>query len=492
MSDGTKRVQAFWDEKCNPSGWNFVTTGLKNGDLYFFTTFLKLFRRTTSRSLPVHFFADTPGKFSILSLIAVHVDSIEYAPELADIKNEDIASWCAVTGRDLYGPGNLIRLHPYLFSRGQFQISLTMSTNGALYFIDLVKMCLRLPFSAAAVAPVISREAIAAAQQQFHDLALCESNTVVIFPYAQSLPFDAMKHLTAFAKHAIQSGLLVCSAVHGSELPVPGTKPISINFSTLIPFCEAAGYVVALRSGIGDMLSSARARKINLYFNDHLAFHDTPNAFGLGDCSTNMVLTGTERDEGVAEKMLASLVSEPYSLPEHFLPPMVRRYFDVTSCCGEEISFSAKVGIPAGRYWLFREAVLAEGWSTPEQWGVWSIGFRAILYTRMPAAFQDVTTDKVFLSVEIEYAVSEKHPTLKISVDINGVESIYSNTYPEKKRTILLQLNEMQKAVGLHRLIFDIDSPASAAEQSGGSSADTRLTGIGIRRCAYFSMPRSS
>jgi hypothetical protein len=491
MNEDGYTLQKFWDDKCDPSGWNFVTTGLKNGDLYFITCFIKLFRRVTSNGAKISFFADTLGKFRVLNLIVKEIDQLEYVPQLANFSNDQIASWCTTNERDGFGPGNLIRLHPYLFSSKQFQISSTMATNGALYFIDLVKMALRVPFSAAAVPPLSDYQCQMHAREEFTQSQLREGQTIIIFPHAQSLPFDATHHLQLLANLATKRGFLVCSAVYGGEKPVPGTEPIAINLQSLIPFSELAGYVVALRSGIGDILSSSKARRVNLYYNSHLNFHDTPNAFGLGDCSDNLVVPSvgsvvdSNNPELFARQILDALLAQPYSYSRQFLPPIVHRYFKISKSNNQQVSFCECLGTPVGRYWLFANAVLAEGWSTPEHWGAWSIGFRSIIYMQMPDSFKFEENDEVSLVIDMECSISSNHPVLNFSIDMNSTRELFQFTDQQKRRTISLVLNSSQKSINIHRLIFDIENPASPAEQSAGGVSDSRLTGVGIRTCEY-------
>jgi hypothetical protein len=76
--------------------------------------------------------------------------------------------------------------------------------------------------------------------------------------------------------------------VHGTETLVASTRPIGIPFDLMISFCNRAGNVVSLRSGIGEILSSSTARKSYLCNGDDFARFENPNAFGMCDCSNSV------------------------------------------------------------------------------------------------------------------------------------------------------------------------------------------------------------
>lgn len=51
----------------------------------------------------------------------------------------------------------------------------------------------------------------------------------------------------------------------GKVLPLSGTVPLNIPLDLVVPLSEIAGYVLALRSGITDILSSAKIKLMSLY-----------------------------------------------------------------------------------------------------------------------------------------------------------------------------------------------------------------------------------
>jgi hypothetical protein len=53
--------------------------------------------------------------------------------------------------------------------------------------------------------------------------------------------------------------------VHGNEDPVPGTRAQDIPIPELIDAVEHAGTFIGLRSGLCDVVHTARARKVHVF-----------------------------------------------------------------------------------------------------------------------------------------------------------------------------------------------------------------------------------
>ena len=478
-------VQRIWDRYGDAESWNFITNGLKNGDLFFVLGFMRAFRKIHGGDVSIRFLADTDGKFRLLNLFKQDIDFGEFVPELARVSNQEIAEWCEESGRDKFAPGSLIRLHPYLFSDGQYQISSLLRNPGCLHLVELFKTALRLPLNIAPGFPVIRDELMREAKLSFNNYSLLEKNTVIIFPYAQTLAFDAMPVLSAFAKIAVEAGLTVCSAVYGDEQPVPNTRPIRVSFDTLIPFCELAGYVVSLRSGIGDMLSNAILKKAILYFNEGLEFFESPNSYGMCDCSGGIVVKRDETPLATAQLCLETLARERYSRKADFVPLSLLRYFQL--CCSRTgvTEFKVSNGCTLARYILFPEAVLAEGWYGIESWGVWSCGFRAVLYAINPEYSGNGESFIRIIEFDLVFALNERYPSIVISIDINGERAALNCCLPQNQMTVSIPLSQMQAAAACHRVIFSIDSPNSPKEATGGENGDGRLIGVGLRGLKY-------
>ena len=57
--------------------------------------------------------------------------------------------------------------------------------------------------------------------------------------------------------------------VHGDEGPVPGTLALEIPIPELLDAVEHAGTFIGLRSGLCDVVHTARARKVHVFPDAH-------------------------------------------------------------------------------------------------------------------------------------------------------------------------------------------------------------------------------
>ena len=84
-------------------------------------------------------------------------------------------------------------------------------------------------------------------------------------PYAKSVvPVPWSFWEDTAARHASQ-GDVIATVVHGDEDPVPGTLALEIPIPELLDAVEHAGTFVSLRSGLCDVVHTARARKVHVF-----------------------------------------------------------------------------------------------------------------------------------------------------------------------------------------------------------------------------------
>jgi hypothetical protein len=91
------------------------------------------------------------------------------------------------------------------------------------------------------------------------------SRSVLITPYAKSVvpvPWSFWEHT---AERHVSQGELVATVVHGDEDPVPGTLALQIPIPELLDAVEHAGTFISLRSGLCDVVHTARARKVHVF-----------------------------------------------------------------------------------------------------------------------------------------------------------------------------------------------------------------------------------
>lgn len=84
-------------------------------------------------------------------------------------------------------------------------------------------------------------------------------------PHAKSVvpvPWSFWEHT---AERHVSQGELVATVVHGDEDPVPGTLALEIPIPELLDAVEHAGTFISLRSGLCDVVHTARARKVHVF-----------------------------------------------------------------------------------------------------------------------------------------------------------------------------------------------------------------------------------
>ncbi|MGO9496667.1 MAG: hypothetical protein ACLQA5_08170 [Solirubrobacteraceae bacterium] len=92
---------------------------------------------------------------------------------------------------------------------------------------------------------------------------------VLVAPYAKSVvpvPWSFWEHT---AQRHLSHGDVVATLVHGDEGPVPGTLALEIPIPELLDAVEHAGTFIGLRSGLCDVVHTARARKVHVFPDAH-------------------------------------------------------------------------------------------------------------------------------------------------------------------------------------------------------------------------------
>jgi hypothetical protein len=88
---------------------------------------------------------------------------------------------------------------------------------------------------------------------------------VLMAPYARSVlpvPWSFWEHT---AERHLSQGDVVATVVHGEEDPIPGTLALEIPIPGLLAAATHAGTFIGLRSGLCDVVHTARARKVHVF-----------------------------------------------------------------------------------------------------------------------------------------------------------------------------------------------------------------------------------
>lgn len=148
----------------------------------------------------------------------------------------------------------------------------------------------------------------------------------------------------------------------------------------------------------------------------------------------------------------------------------------------ENSDIQAPFTVPLGQDLLYSSdnldiaSTLAEGWSSPEPWGVWSEGSKAIVVLQLA----DAPPAGLELSILLNGFTPPSSPTREVSVSINGAEPVHLVIdQGEPQRAVRLPIDQSGAAeTGMVRVEFLISNPISPSQ--AGLSADGRNLGIGL------------
>jgi hypothetical protein len=243
-------------------GWYWVANQTRNGDAYHACSLARAFIETHGSKLPIYYIAAGVAQVQVAELYRENFAELILEPHLP----QERSAWEAFfdeSGLPQFAPGSPILLHPTV-NAATCALDRFSAENG-LNWMQLYKHLLRLPAGTVPAAPPVRAEVVKRANQYCQEQGLVQGKSAILFPYAQSLRADGLEHFGALAAELKAGGLKVFTSVSVNEQAASGTTPIFIPFSMLREVAEYAGWVIAVRSGICDLTSSAKCRKTFIY-----------------------------------------------------------------------------------------------------------------------------------------------------------------------------------------------------------------------------------
>lgn len=125
---------------------------------------------------------------------------------------------------------------------------------------------------------------------------LKKGKSLIIAPYAKSVVTVPTDYWIETAEEYKRKGFTVFTNVVGEEKPIEGTMPIRIEIAEMISAVEYAGYFIGVRSGICDIIDSARCYKKVIFMD---CFYSSTNTkvtdfFGLPHWKTEIMYGNEE------------------------------------------------------------------------------------------------------------------------------------------------------------------------------------------------------
>lgn len=133
-------------------------------------------------------------------------------------------------------------------------------------------------------------------RRDMYEKNLVSGKTVLLAPYSTCSkkylpPGSFWEHIAECLK---KSGYTVATNCIGKELPVKGTKRLSIAYPDIVPFLNEAGYFIGIRSGLCDIISQSSCRKIVIHTAQSDFWPDGRSKLFVGLCSMKLDQTAIE------------------------------------------------------------------------------------------------------------------------------------------------------------------------------------------------------
>ncbi|MEA4924881.1 MAG: hypothetical protein VB084_06155 [Syntrophomonadaceae bacterium] len=138
--------------------------------------------------------------------------------------------------------------------------------NG-LEMLDFYLYCgFRLPRETIPQQPVFSADS-EKINRLMTDNNLESGKTVLLAPYSTGLADYLLPELfwTELAKGLTAHGFSACTNCSGDERPVEGTRRLFIPIREIVPFLDKSGYFISIRSGLCDVISTSKCKKIVIH-----------------------------------------------------------------------------------------------------------------------------------------------------------------------------------------------------------------------------------
>ncbi len=259
--------------------WYWICDAAHYGDLYQVCAFAAAFRDHHGWRFPLHIIATSRTQADVATLFGRCFDSVSVAPGLQG-SADDWRQFYAQSALPAFGLDTPIVIFPVLNPANAGMWDFVIDDN-AMSVLPLIRRMLVLPSHVAPSPPPLDADRQLRAEALCVQAGMVRGRSVVLCPYARSDQADATAGFTLLARALQRAGYTVLTSVAGDERVIEGTAPVKIPFSLLPDLAEYAGWIVALRSGVADVVSSAVCRKSIIYQSFHTLRNWSLAALGL-------------------------------------------------------------------------------------------------------------------------------------------------------------------------------------------------------------------
>ncbi|NRT73707.1 hypothetical protein [Clostridium beijerinckii] len=140
--------------------------------------------------------------------------------------------------------------------------------------------------------------------------SIIKGKSIIISPYANSLPQISWEFWCKLADKLNQYGYRLFTNTSGESEPIiPYTEPIFFEFCDAISIAEYAGIFIGIRSGLCEILSSARCKKIILYPDKACGFSKVIDVYGIKNMGLSNDVIEIEASDNI-ESLLVQVFNE--------------------------------------------------------------------------------------------------------------------------------------------------------------------------------------
>ena len=211
-------------------------------------------------------------------------------------------------------PKKLFFAHPSVnFCNGKIDLVGFKNFN----LLDSYRFTFKLNETAALSTPKISSELRKHAQQRMTDYGLPPAKTVILAPDSSSTPNlsnirnDADYFWELLARKLRAQGYTVTLLSNRNDSFLPQIPRIEFSLTEAIPLAQMCGWVIAARSGLCDLIATAKA-KLTILYPEHKWHSGTVytttslQLMGLNQSATEIVVDRLSNAEVIVDKIMAS------------------------------------------------------------------------------------------------------------------------------------------------------------------------------------------